>query len=150
MPSPADRALIVNEFESSIWPKGHPTLDDAWLGIMQVLLWYWEDYPHVIEANELENNATWRRRAKDAEALIASELGIPPADVRDVVDRMMRLPRWQKKSGKQMQRNNPLGHGFRTLVAHALMTWGNTTLTYFQEAPAMTAFPGITLAGSER
>lgn len=180
MASAADRELLVSAFESCSYPSGKPTLDTAWLGIYQLLLWY-EENPllrsirqygpllaaappeiqtavgsitsylerdeakyllHIREANDLERNATWQRRAGDAEEYIARALGILPAHLPASVDLMMKLPRWQG-----LQRNNPLGNGLRILAAHVLARWGSAAFTYEEEKPATTWFPGIQMPG---
>jgi hypothetical protein len=143
MPSTSDRDLIVAEFDASLYPSGNPSLVEAALGIYQVLMWY-DGNAHVLhinEANELRKTA-WATRAGLAEDYLATQLGIVPSQLPQVVDRMMRLPRWAG-----MQRQNPLGNGLRTLVAEALRRWGNPALDYVQEADATSWFPGITLPG---
>lgn len=59
-----------------------------------------------------------------------------------LMDRMMQLPRWQG-----LQRNNPLGHGFRMLVAECLRRWGDPRFVYREEARATEFFPGIRMPG---
>jgi hypothetical protein len=148
MPSATDRALVVAEFDSSLFPSGAPTLPEAALGIYQVLLWYDEValLLHVNESNELQKKA-WGDRAKLAETYLATQLGVTPAQLPQLIDRMMKLPRWQKTPGKAMQRNNPLGNGLRILMAEVLQRWGNPALDYLQEEDATKWFPGITLPG---
>jgi hypothetical protein len=142
MTAATDRALVAAELVNSIYPSGGLTTDEAWLGIYQVLLWYEHGLPHIIDANELQNSQKWRDRAVLAEQYIASELNVAPASLASLVDRMMMLPRWAGK-----QRNNPLGNGFRTLLHVVLEQFGNTHLTYEQEAKAAAWFPGIRLPG---
>lgn len=148
MPSEADRQAVIAEFDSAIYTLGHPTLAEAALGIYQVLMWYDEvaHLLHVNESNELQKNA-WAARAQLAEDYLATQLGIPTSQVPQAVDRMMKLPRWQKPGGGPMQRNNPLGNGLRILLAEVLRRWGNPALEYLQEEDAAKRFPGISLPG---
>ena len=106
MTTPADRALIVSELHSSQYPNpgNSLTLNDAWLGIYQTLLWYEHQLPHIIESDKLKRNSTWQAKAKQAESFIARSLSVQPSHLPRMVDRMMGLPRWAG-----MQRNNPLG-----------------------------------------
>lgn len=153
--SAADKALVISEFENAIYPSGAPTLEDAWVGIYQVLLWYSVPSlpelqalmpPHgllqVHDLPELWVNAKWREEAVRREAEIAAALQIPVRDVPPLLDRMMRLPRWAGK-----QRNNPLGNGFRTLVAHIFRTWGSPEYEFLEEQDATRWFPGVTMPG---
>ncbi len=143
MPSAADAALIIGEFDASIFPSGAPNLTEAALGIYQVLMYY--DPPtgllHINESNELAKPA-WAQRAGLAANYLATQLGVTPATLPNYVDRMMKLVRWQGK-----QRHNPLGNGLRTLVADVLRRFGGQTLRYDQEVDATRIWPGITLPG---
>lgn len=145
MPSEADRALVVAEFDSAKYPSGAPTLETAWLGIYQVLWWYEHELLHVREANDLKRNPAWQERARQAERYLASNLQISPERVPGLVDRMMSLPRWHG-----MQRNNPLGNGLRFLTTEVLQRWGDDRLTYTEELNATHWFPGIRMAGRSR
>ncbi len=142
MTSASDRQLVVGEFDRSLYPSGAPTLDDAWLGIYQVLWWYEHGLLHVREANDLKKSRTWQERARIAERYIADPLGVRPEDVPDLVDRMMRLPRWVG-----MQRNNPVGNGLRMLVSEVLQRWGDPRFKYEEEQKATKWFPGIQMHG---
>lgn len=165
MPSQADKKLLTAAFFNECkWPSAKPTLDDAWLGIYQLLLWYEHGYIHIREANDLHKNATWQQRATKTEAYIARALRITPDEVPLHVDRMMRLPRWQKEPERgvlvscpecghefspprPMQRNNPLGNGLRILTACVLSKWGDQRFTYEEEVSAVDWFPGIQMPG---
>jgi hypothetical protein len=143
MPSASDRDLVSAEFDASVYPSGAASLVEAALGIYQVLLWY-DDSAHVLhinESNELKRKA-WATRAGLAEEYLATQLGVPAAQLPQLMDRMMRLSRWTG-----VQRQNPLGNGLRTLIAEVLRRWGSPALEYFQEADATRWFPGITLPG---
>lgn len=138
----ADRARVIAEFDSARYPSGAPTLEDAWLGIYQVLWWYEHGLLHVHDAPDLWRNKKWAERASLAEGYIAHKLGISPADVENIVERQMRLPRWHG-----MQRQNPLGHGFRGLVAEVLRRWGDNRFEYREEVKATEFYPGIEMPG---
>jgi hypothetical protein len=143
MPSLQDRELITDAFYNAcIWPTGRPELDDAWLAIFQILLWYEHGYIHIREANDLHKSRVWQERAKRAEAEIATALHLPPDQLSAHVDRMMSMPRWQG-----MQRNNPLGNGLRILVGEIFRRWGDNRLVYEEEVPAQNWFPGIQMPG---
>jgi hypothetical protein len=149
VPSDADRQAVVGEFDAALYPSGAATLTEAALGIYQVLMWY-DDVAHVLhvnESNELQKRA-WAQRAQLAEDYLATQLGIPAAQVPLAVDRMMKLARWTHPlTGKPVQRQNPLGNGLRILIAEVLRRWGNPNLEYAEEVDAANLFPGITLPG---
>ncbi len=91
----SDRELVIAEFDHSMYPSGVPTLEDAWLGIYQVLWWYDHGLLHIHDAPALWTNKTWVGKAAVAEQHLARTLGIPTPRVQRVMDRMMQLPRWQ-------------------------------------------------------
>src|SRR5437764_9210808 len=148
MPSEADRDLLTRAFsEDVIWPAGEPKLEDAWLGIYQLLSWYAHGYIHIREANDLKKRS-WQERARKAEAYVAKALAVEPQEVAAHVDRMMQLPRWRDVMAQkgttvtcphcgqdfvlpsERQRNNPLGNGLRILVAEVLRRWGDPRFVY--------------------
>jgi hypothetical protein len=135
---------VVGAFNHSLWPTGEPTLEDAWLGIYQTLLYYepTTDPPllHINEANELRRG--WGRRARVAEAFIAGAMEIEPVYLSTHIDRMMQLPRWLGK-----QRHNPIGNGLRILLAEVLRRWGSQSMEFEQEQKGTYWFPGITMPG---
>lgn len=137
-----DRDRVIAEFDNCLFPSSEPSLQDAWLGIYQVLWWYEHGLLHVHDAPALWRNRTWAQKATVGEQHIASLLGISPSRVQAVVDRMMHLPRWDGS-----QRNNPLGHGFRMLVAEILRRWGDDRFEYREEATATDFYPGIKMPG---
>jgi hypothetical protein len=166
MPSLKDREFVIRAFDNDcIWPHGSPRLEDAWLGIYQMLLWYVHGYIHIREANDLAKNRTWQRRATEAEAYIAGALNLLPANLPAHVDRMMQLPRWRDvvqgkgipvicphcgtefEVPKEGQRNNPLGNGLRILTAEILRRWSDDRFSYEEEVRAINLFPGIHMGG---
>jgi hypothetical protein len=84
----------------------------------------------------------WRQRASEFERYLAAELGVELTKVPQLVDRMMKIPRWEG-----MQRNNPLGHGLRMLVSEVFQRWGADHFSYPEEAPPDLWFPGIQMPG---
>lgn len=166
MPSEEDRRIIVDAFDNDcLWPAGDPRLEDAWLGIYQLLLWYDHGYIHIRESNDLKNNRKWQEKAKAAESYIASSMGISVDELPSHVDKMMQLPRWAEPLADkgtlvscphcnneflvpaQGQRQNPLGNGLRILTAEILRRWGDPRFTYEEEALAANRFPGIQMPG---
>lgn len=145
MPSEEDRAHVVGAFQRARFPSGGPTLREAWLGIYQVLWWFEErtGLLHVAEANELRKSRTWKERAAAAEEYIAEALDVRREDLPEMLDQMMRLPRWSEVE----QRNNPLGNGLRILVAAVLRQWGDSRFEYAEEQRATRWFPGIQMPG---
>jgi hypothetical protein len=145
--SAADRVLVVEAFDNAKYPSGVGlTLDTAWLGVYQVLWWYDTSTGvlHLREANDLAK-PIWQRRAANLEAYIANAIGILPSQLKDHVDLMMKLPRWEG-----MQRNNPLGNGLRILFSELCERYGNPAFSYPEEEDANLWFPGITMPGRSR
>ena len=138
----SDRALVVGEFERALYPDGAPNLQDAWLGIYQVLWWYDHGLLHIHDAPDLWRNKAWAERASRAEHFIATALSMQTSDVQQIFERQMKLPRW-----RGVQRNNPLGHGFSALVAEVLQRWGDARFEYREEAKATEFYPGIDMPG---
>jgi hypothetical protein len=138
-----DRDLVVAAFDRARYPSGSPTLNESWLGIYQVLLWYEGDRLHIKEANDLRKNKRWQELSARAEQFISNALGVDTTELPVLVDQMMKLPRWADVE----QRNNPLGNGLRTLMADVLRRWGNPKLEYRQEERMVMWFPGMQLPG---
>ncbi len=137
-----DRSLVISEFDNSKFPSGQPTVEDAWVGIYQVLWWYDHDLLHIHDAPALWRNRVWMEKAQVAERYIANALGVSPEDVKHLVDRQMRLDRW-----RDLQRNNPLGRGFRMLISEVLERWGDPRFEYPEETRATKFYPGIEMPG---
>lgn len=145
MTSLADRSLVVQAFDSAVYPAGvGQTLDTAWLGVYQTLWWYEHGVLHLREANDLKK-PIWQARAANVEAYVASAMGIPSSQLQTHVDLMMNLPRW-----KGMQRNNPLGNGLRILFSELCERFGNPIFQYPEEEDATKWFPGITMPGRSK
>jgi hypothetical protein len=158
---PQTYADAADLFTRAIYPTGL-TVDTAWLGIYQVLLWYepvnvagFTSLPHIIDSDKLRPSASrtargaaptrtsaWQRRAEAVELHLANELGIAPTDVEDAVDLLLKHP-----SYLGFQRQNPLGAGFIGLVTHVLRTFGNPAIEYQNEVDATALFPGIRMTG---
>jgi len=138
-----DRELVIQEFDNARYPSGGSTLGESWLGIYQTLMWYEGPLLHIKESNDLRKSKRWQEAARKAELYISNALGIAPAELPVLVDRMMKLPRWSQVE----QRNNPLGNGLRTLVGEVLRRWGDTRFDYRQEERTVLWFPGIQMPG---
>jgi len=136
-------------------------LSSAWLGIYQVLLWYeqiheagFSQLPHIIDADKLRRPPSkrkaagptkpnaWQLRASAAEEYLARELNVKTEGVPALVDRLMRHPNY-----KGMQRQNPLGMAFVSLVARILAKYSSKQLSFKEEVKATSAFPGFTIPG---
>ncbi|MCH9728730.1 MAG: hypothetical protein K0U84_03435 [Actinomycetia bacterium] len=145
MTSQADRSLLVEAFDSAIYPPGVGlTPETAWLGIYQLLWWYEHGVLHVREANDLKK-PIWRERAAGLETYIADQIDVDPSLLRHHVDLMMRLPRWEG-----MQRNNPVGNGLRILFSELCQRFANPAFSYPEEQDANNWFPGITMPGRSK
>ncbi len=177
MTSEADRRLVVGEFEAATYPGGVPSLETAWLGVYQVLLWYASP---LLDIKAIA--AGGPPRVQDAVDLIESWLqstnDAPPLHIREANDLKKKV--WRSRAGvaetfiaealgvsvmelpglldrmmqlprwARMQRNNPLGNGLRILVAEILGRWGNPGLDFQEETKATRWFPGIQLPGRSR
>src|SRR4051794_22872969 len=104
-------ADAVQLFTNARYPSGL-TVDNAWLGIYQVLLWYepvnvagFTLLPHIIDADKLRPSASrtargaaptrasaWQNRAQAIEDYLASEMGITPSSVEATVDLLLKHP----------------------------------------------------------
>lgn len=145
-------------FQNARYPQGL-TVQTAWLGIYQVLMWYEPvnvggvaALPHIIDANNLRPPAgrpspapalnAWCRRAQAIEQYLAEQLVCTPDQVPIYLDRLMSHPVYRGR-----QRQNPLGSAFPALVKHALEQFGNKDVQYDLEVPATDVFPGVAVPG---
>ncbi len=149
------RALAIEEFEQSLFPGG-PVLDNTWLGIYQVLLWWASTddpnvtVPHIIDADKFKHPrksssikpTLWRRRAEDVATYLSQQLEMTPSDLPQYFDRLMRTPEYLGA-----QRQNPLGIAFAALVKHVIEKYHASTVRWETEVKASTIFPGIQLPG---
>lgn len=149
----------VRVFENAHYPGGL-TVNTAWLGIYQTLLWYepvnWVGFvelPHIIDSDKLRPSRppgagawtapnVWQQRALAITEYLAQQLQCPVAEVPNKVDLLMKLPLY-----RGMQRQNILGNGFVQLIAHVLETFGSSGAQYSTEVSAATIFPGVTVPG---
>jgi len=142
MPSRAQTvAEAIQLFDNATYPTGR-TPETAWLGVYQVLLWYENGLPHIIDADKLRRPGAWRQRAEAIEAHIASQLRIQPGAVRGAVDLLLTSP-----SFVDLQRQNSLGIAFSGLIMHVLKTFGNPAISYELEVDAGSIYPGIRFPG---
>lgn len=141
-------------FDSALFPENKATITSAWAGIYQCLLWYeslpnellgHNRLPHIIDANRLTKNqnrraSAWQRHAIGVENYLAEHLAIPPKDVGDKVDLLMKSPGYVG-----LQRNNVLGAAFAALIKLGLQRFGtqDPRVTYELEVAGAVAFPGL-------
>jgi hypothetical protein len=141
-------------FDGALFPEGKPTVQSAWAGIYQCLLWYEElpkavlghqRLPHIIDANRLTKSqdrgpSAWQRHAINIEEYLAKHWAIPVGNVGNTVDLLMKSPGYAG-----LQRHNILGAAFAVLVKLSLQRFGNQDprLSYELEVPGANAFPGI-------
>lgn len=150
--------LAVALFQKAAYSQAFAA-QTAWLGIYQVLLWYEpvgvggiSALPHIIDADKLRpplaraaarrSLLPWQQRAQAVEQYLAQQLGCHADQVQSYVDQLMRHPAY-----RGVQRQNPLGIAFPTLVRHTLQTLGNNAVQYDSEIPAQSIFPGIVVPG---
>jgi len=148
-------AAVASIFDRTKFPGGHPTAENAWVGVYAALLWY-EDIsvipgrmslPHLIDANRLTNAAkkegklhVWQQRCIDAERYIAGRSGVSPEVLPSMVDQLMKLPPYLGR-----QRHNIIGGAFAALLKHILETLGSQEVNYELEANGAKVFPGVEL-----
>jgi hypothetical protein len=150
----------ISIFNNARYPQGL-SVETAWLGIYQALLWYeeinWAGYsrlPHIIDADKLRPSASrqksltslqpsvWQRRAAAVEEYLAKQLDCPVSEVVTYVDQLLHLPDYIG-----LQRQNPLGTAFAGVVKHILERFGNPAIAYELEVEATSVFPGIAFPG---
>lgn len=150
--------LAINLFQDAVYPQGL-NVQTAWLGLYQVLLWYEpigfggiSALPHIIDADKLRppparvgarrSVLPWQQRAQAVEQYLAQQLGCQATQVQNQIDQLMRHQIY-----RGVQRQNPLGIAFPTLIRHILQTQGNSALRYELEVPARSIFPGVVVPG---
>jgi hypothetical protein len=149
----------IRIFEEAEYTGGL-TLETAWLGIYQALLWYEpvnilgiRALPHIIDANNLRPPPSkkvgewrkpkkWQIRAQAVERYIAEKLDCSLAEVESKVDRLMRSHEYAG-----MQRQNSLGTAFTGIVSAVLERFGAKGIEYELERDAAHVFPGIVFPG---
>jgi hypothetical protein len=141
-------------FDSALFPDGKATLNSAWAGIYQCLLWYetvpkvilgHSRLPHIIDANRLtkaqnKGPSAWQTHAINVEEYLAQHWAVPLSEVGDRVDLLMKSPGYVG-----LQRHNILGAAFAALVRLTLQRFGiqDPRVSYELEVPGANAFPGI-------
>lgn len=173
-----DRAMVIKVWEDSRWPSGVPTLDDAWLGIVQTIWWFHDPKTEVIESAAAGAPAGIIAAAEVLAAYHRDTSPKPPLHVTDG-DRLVRgiwvdradrieehianalgvgrdqLPDLLDRMRAQdrwfgKQRQNLIGNAFRTLVHEVLERWGNPSISFVEEVRADDWFPGIRLPGRSK
>lgn len=129
------------------------SLDRAWLGIYETLLWYvpvsgGRSLPHIIDANRLRPSARgkgskkWIQRANEFNEYLAEEMGTSPDKVPECVDKLMNQGEFVG-----MQRQNPLGTAFIGIINYLIEKFGDHSLNSEIEANAALIFPELPLYG---
>ena len=153
MPSREDTMSIANSILINTLSKYTNSLDNAWLGIYEALLWYepvgrGKSLPHIIDANNLRPSSSgkasnkWIERANNFNDFLASKMSVPENRVINHVDKLMKHNRF-----RGMQRQNSLGIAFTGIIKYLLDEFGNPSLTNEMEADATLLFPGQPLHG---
>lgn len=152
-------ADAVQIFETAHYPS-ELTLESAWLGIYQTLLWYepvnqlgYTSLPHIIDADKLRpsthakkvvqaNPSIWQTRAALLSTYLLDRLGYTAEEIPLKVNLLM-----QHASYDGMQPHNSRGIAFAGLIKHVLEHFGSSSLTYATEVLASAIFPGVTVPG---
>lgn len=142
--------LAVNMFEQ-LRQSHNWSVDEAWKGIALLLLTCqifasgWKKFHNVVvyrDSNDFKVLASgpnaYLRRAEQLSVYLAAELGVDRSNLCSTIGQYWRHPAVQK-----LQPNNPVGNAFRSLVAHVLKTYGDPMLTYDEEVPLATEYPGF-------
>lgn len=125
------------------------------MGFYQVLIQYVQvevaernAIPRITDANRLTKRSrsgqpnAWQRRAIIFESQVATALQVPPNQVMQHVNQLM------KETGyADLQPHNIIGMAFAALIAYCLEEFGSKNLTYDVEVPAGKLYPGIRLPG---
>jgi hypothetical protein len=146
-------------FEHADYPQGL-SLESAWLGIYQTLLWYepinfmgFINLPHIIDSDKLRPSSParqrkwtkpsiWQRRAQAISIFLSEQLNCQESDLPQKTNLLMKHPDYEG-----LQRQNILGTAFVGLFNHILNKFGPSTVTNHTEVDANSVFPGITFPG---
>jgi len=159
---PSRQNIVVDAIQvfTCAFLPAQPTLQTAWLGIYQTLLWYepvnWAGFKallHITEANNLRPSnprkarawtqpSEWQLRAKAVERYMAEQMNCSSDAIEQRIDLLMKRPDY-----RDLQRQNPLGIAFTGLARHVLELFGNPAVEYELEVDANIVFPGITFPG---
>ncbi|MDI6857387.1 MAG: hypothetical protein QME71_03620 [Dehalococcoidia bacterium] len=111
----------------------------AWRGVYQLLLWFQDGLPHIIEADQLLR-PKWTSRAAAVRDALAQEFGCAPDKVVEEVDLLLKSEIFTRAP----QRQNPLGIGFVTSLLLLLEHFSSRHYAYFtEEAIGEVVFRGI-------
>jgi len=149
----------IRIFSNAHYPNGL-SLDNAWMGIYQTLLWFepihhlgFEYLPHIIDADKLRPSSpsrsegwkrpkAWQKRADAIRHYLSEQLELDVSIIHNHFDGLMREPDY-----RGMQRQNTLGIAFSGLIRHIFKQFGNTALTFELEQDAARIFAGIAFPG---
>jgi hypothetical protein len=150
--SDTNAEAAVAQFSSRMASEGR-NLDQAWLTISELLMtceiWgaaRWLPFRNQLvlrESNDYKENKSGGPNKALQEATligdyISEKLGIPRNQLCAHVGGFLK--------GLGIQPNNPRGHAFRSLVAKALSSYGDTALTVMEEVDPYPFYPGFTFA----
>jgi hypothetical protein len=152
MPRSKNAQIAVDLFDSIVDARG---LDrhTAWKAIAQLLLtceiWTsswgpFKDFVVFREVNDFKNagpNALLSQRAENLTRLLATELGVPREELCRSIGTYWKLPNL-----RAMQPHNLVGHAFRSILVRALQRFGDSEITYEEEADPRTEYPGYGFA----
>jgi hypothetical protein len=149
----ANAQLAVGMYEALRQQYGW-TAKDAWHGIARLLLtcevWNrgWQPLSQVViyrESNDFKTGprgpSATLRRADSLTTFLAHELGVARNQLCQTI-----ATYWRNPLIAALQPHNLAGHAFRSIVVHALKTWGDSGITYEEEVSPHKEFPGQTFA----
>jgi len=153
MPKRTETTSVALDILDSSLAKYGNSLDKAWLGIYETLLWYvpvggGKGLPHIIDANNLrpsvrgKGSKKWVQRANKFNDYLAKEMDVSPDEVPAHVDKLMNHKRFIG-----MQRQNHLGIAFIGTIKHLIERFGDHSLRSEMEADATSIFPEHPLYG---
>ena len=149
MPRSVNAQLAIDMYEALRVQHGW-NAQSAWQGIARLLLscdtWErgWRPFHDVVvyrEANDFKATARGpniiMRRADALTSFLASELGVPRAQLCNEI-----ASYWRHPDVAALQPHNLAGHAFRSLTVHVLETFGDQGITYAEEVSPYEEFPG--------
>jgi hypothetical protein len=152
MPRSQNAQIAIDLYEeldrAHLWNAGN-----AWQGIARLLLttriWIsgtgWRPFHDVIvyrESNDFNLGANGApnavlRRAESLTLYLAAQLGVSRSEISDHIGIY-----WNQPVIADLQPHNLVGHAFRSLVVTILGKYGDSAITYEEEADPRAEFPG--------
>lgn len=156
MPRSPNAQIAVDLYKQLLQTHGW-TAATAWHGIARLLLttsvWKqgsgWQPFHNVVvyrESNDFKLGvggapSAVLRRAEVLTAYLATQLGVPRAELRDAIGLY-----WRQPSISALQPHNLVGHAFRSLMVTILETFGDQGIVYEEEVDPHAEFPGFHFA----